>query len=172
MEKNLLIFQGLDWSIPQPSTALCSLTPAPTSFRPCSSSGRTTTESWQPHSVGVLRPRSGQKVKRRIRIKLPSLSNWAQFEPKLATVDVIQGAIIGRVAKANTFATPTTVVVRTYAVLATSGSTMFEFIVTCVEQPIYFRVCGSDGKRTAAGLIASANNVSGPATDVIGSADP
>ena len=121
---------------------------------------------------GVLRPRRGQKVKFRIRIKLPLLPNWAQFVPKLASVDVIRGAISGHVVNADTSTTSTTAVVWTSAVSATSGSAMFEFIVNCVEQPFKLHVCGSDGKRTAAGLIAGANNVSGPVMDILGSADP
>jgi hypothetical protein len=116
--------------------------------------------------------RRGAAVELVIRIELASRPNWAQFLPTLARVDVIAGEVTGPVADRDVFTTPASKVVRSYDTSTATGSVMLIYDVGAVDRALYFRVRGTDGARTAPGLLGAGVDPSGPALDVAGDADP
>ncbi|GAA4462809.1 PHP domain-containing protein [Phytohabitans houttuyneae] len=121
---------------------------------------------------GVMRVRRGTKVELTIDIDLANGPNWAQFVPVLARVDVIAGSVTGAVSDRDTFTAPDTKVVKSFEVNKATGKASFTYSFGRVDQPFYVRVRGTDGKRSAPGLLGAAVDPSGPAMDVIGDADP
>lgn len=124
---------------------------------------------------GVLTVRRGTRVELVVRIRKQSIPNWAQFVPQLAKVDAIVGRVTGPVADRDTFVAPETAVYRSWDVSTTKPGDWVELRLTTREigdQGIYVRLRGSDGKRTAVGLRGRTVDPSGPAIDVVGSADP
>jgi hypothetical protein len=121
---------------------------------------------------GMLHVRRGASVDLVINIDLANGPNWAQFVPLLARVDVIQGDVTGAVSDRDTLATPATKVVKSFEVGKSTGSVQFTYSLGQVSRPIYVRLRGSDGKRTAVGLRGADVDPVGPAMDVVGSADP
>jgi len=120
---------------------------------------------------GVMRVKRGTKVELTIDIDLASTPNWAQFVPVLARVDVIAGSVTGAVSDRDSFTAPNTKVVKSFEVDKGTGKVSFTYSFGRVDEPFYVRVRGTDGKRTAPGLMGAADPV-GPAMDVIGDADP
>jgi PHP domain len=121
---------------------------------------------------GVFRDRRGTAVELTIEIDLAHTPNWAQFVPTLARVDVIRGAVTGRVGDADTFETPATKVVKSFDVAAGTGKVSFTYSLGRIDEPFYVRVRGTDGKRTAPGYHGAAVDPVGPAIDQVGNADP
>jgi hypothetical protein len=119
-----------------------------------------------------MRVRRGTSVEVTIDIDLATLPNWSQFLPKLARVDVIAGQVTGPVADQDTFTAPTTRVVKSFEVGSATGRVSFTHSFGRVGEPFYFRVRGTDGKRSAPGLMGAAIDPTGPALDVAGDADP
>lgn len=120
----------------------------------------------------VLHVRRGAQVDLVMEISLANGPNWAQFVPKLARVDVIQGDVTGPVSDKDTFATPDTKVVKSFEVNKSTGSVRLTYSLGRVDKPVYVRLRGTDGNRSAVGLRGAAVDPAGPAMDVIGDADP
>ncbi|MER7787101.1 PHP domain-containing protein [Streptomyces sp. NPDC097640] len=120
----------------------------------------------------VLHVRRGAQVDLVMEISLANGPNWAQFVPKLARVDVIQGDVTGPVSDKDTFATPDTKVVKSFEVNKSTGSVRLTYSLGRVDKPVYVRLRGTDGNRSAVGLRGTAVDPAGPAMDVIGDADP
>ncbi|MGW4733495.1 PHP domain-containing protein [Streptomyces shenzhenensis] len=121
---------------------------------------------------GSLVVRRGSQVDLVIEISLANGPNWSQFVPQLARVDVIQGAVTGRVADKDAFGTPDTKVVKSFEVNKSTGSVRLTYSLGRVDQPLYVRLRGTDGNRSAVGLNGAAVDPVGPAMDVVGDADP
>ncbi|MFE7211110.1 PHP domain-containing protein [Streptomyces sp. NPDC001698] len=120
----------------------------------------------------VLHVRRGSQVDLVVEISLANGPNWAQFVPKLARVDVIQGDVTGRVSDKDAFITPDTKVVKSFEVDKSTGSVRLTYSLGPVDKPVYVRLRGTDGNRTAVGLRGASVDPAGPAMDVVGDADP
>lgn len=122
---------------------------------------------------GVLRVRRGEQVEVTIDIDLATGPNWSQFVPTLARVDVITGAVTGPVRDGDTFTAPRTRVAKSFEVSAkNNGRVSFSYNFGKVTEPFYLRIRGTDGNRTAPGLMGASVDPFGPAMDVVGDADP
>jgi hypothetical protein len=121
---------------------------------------------------GVLRVKRGTSVELTIDIDLANTPNWSQFVPVLARVDVIAGKVTGPVADHDQFTAPNTKVVKSFEVGKGTGKVSFSYSLGQVDEPFYVRVRGTDGKRTAPGLMGAAVDPYGPAMDVVAAADP
>jgi hypothetical protein len=121
---------------------------------------------------GVLQVRRGRQVDLVIDIALAGGPNWAQFVPALARVDVIQGDVTGAASDRDTFTTPNTKVVKSFEVNQSTGTVRLTYSLGKVDKPVYVRLRGTDGNRTAVGLGGAAVDPAGPAMDVVGDADP
>jgi hypothetical protein len=121
---------------------------------------------------GTLQARRGSDLELRIKIALPAEANWGQFVPQLKRVDVIMGDVTGPVSDRDAFTAPRTRVVKSFEVTAADNGREFVFQVPKVDGPKYFRIRGTDGNRSAPGLMGASVDPIGPAADVIGDADP
>ncbi|MFJ7999254.1 PHP domain-containing protein [Streptomyces sp. NPDC096310] len=121
---------------------------------------------------GALHVRRGTNVTLTVDIALAGAANWAQFVPKLARVDVIQGDVTGEVKDKDTFTAPTAKVVSSYDVDKSTGTVRLTYSLGRVDRPLYVRLRGTDGNRTAVGARGAAVDPAGPALDVVGDADP
>ncbi|WP_329335946.1 PHP domain-containing protein [Streptomyces sp. NBC_01352] len=121
---------------------------------------------------GALHVKKGAAVTFTVDIALAGGPNWAGFVPKLARVDVIQGDVTGPVSDKDTFTAPTAKVVRSYEVDKASGTVRLTYQLGRVDRPLYVRLRGSDGNRSAVGARGAAVDPAGPAIDVVGDADP
>ncbi|MEV5840831.1 PHP domain-containing protein [Streptomyces sp. NPDC051985] len=120
----------------------------------------------------VLHVKKGSQVDLVIEISLANGPNWAQFVPSLARVDVIQGDVTGAVADQDTFATPATKVVKSFDVNKSTGSVRLTYSLGRLDKPVYVRLRGTDGNRSAVGINGAAVDPAGPAIDVLADADP
>lgn len=121
---------------------------------------------------GALHVKKGTNVTLTVDVALADGPNWAGYLPKLARVDVIQGDVTGPVADKDTFTAPTAKVVRSYEVDESSGVVRLTYQLGRVDRPLYVRLRGSDGNRSAVGAMGAAVDPAGPAIDVVGDADP
>ncbi|MFI1566876.1 PHP domain-containing protein [Streptomyces sp. NPDC020490] len=121
---------------------------------------------------GMLQVRRGSEVDLVVEISLANGPNWAQFVPTLARVDVIQGDVTGPVSDKDTFTTPNTEVVKSFEVNKATGTVRLTYSLGPVDKPVYVRLRGTDGNRTAVGLGGASVDPAGPAMDVLGDADP
>ncbi|WP_369220888.1 PHP domain-containing protein [Streptomyces sp. R39] len=121
---------------------------------------------------GALQVRKGSQVDLVVEISLANGPNWAQFVPSLARVDVIQGDVTGAVSDKDTFATPATKVVKSFEVNKATGSVRLTYSLGRLDKPVYVRLRGTDGNRSAVGINGAAVDPAGPAIDVLGDADP
>ncbi|MFE3826549.1 PHP domain-containing protein [Streptomyces sp. NPDC059092] len=121
---------------------------------------------------GALHVRRGTQVTLTVDIALAGGANWAQFVPKLARVDVIQGDVTGEVKDKDTFTAPTAKVVSSYDVDKSTGTVRVSYSLGRVDRPLYVRLRGTDGNRSAVGARGAAVDPAGPALDVVGDADP
>ncbi|WP_458248439.1 PHP domain-containing protein [Streptomyces sp. MAI_2237] len=120
----------------------------------------------------TLHVRRGSNVDLIVEISLANGPNWAQFVPQLARVDVIQGDVTGPVSDKDAFSTPNTKVVKSFQVNTVTGSVRLTYSLGRVDKPVYVRLRGTDGNRSAVGLNGAAVDPAGPAMDVLGDADP
>lgn len=116
--------------------------------------------------------RKGTRVTLTADVTLAGGTNWAGFIPQLARVDVIQGDVTGPVADKDTFTAPTAKVTRSYDIGRTAGTVRVTYDLGRVDRPVYVRLRGSDGNRTAVGARGAEVDPAGPAIDVVGDADP
>ncbi|MDG9717792.1 PHP domain-containing protein [Streptomyces sp. DH24] len=121
---------------------------------------------------GALHVKKGSRVTLTADVALAGGPNWAGFLPSLARVDVIQGDVTGPVADQDTFTAPTARVVKSYEVNQTAGTVRLTYDLGRVDRPLYVRLRGTDGNRSAVGAMGAAVDPAGPALDVVGDADP
>ncbi|GAA2425859.1 PHP domain-containing protein [Streptomyces glaucus] len=121
---------------------------------------------------GALHVKKGTHVTLTADVALAGGPNWAGFVPKLARVDVIQGDVTGEVKDKDTFTAPTAKVVKSYEVDKSAGTVRLTYDLGRVDRPVYVRLRGTDGNRTAVGAMGAAVDPAGPALDVVGDADP
>ncbi len=121
---------------------------------------------------GALHVRRGSQVDLVVDISLANGPNWAGFVPSLARVDVIQGDVTGPVSDKDAFTTPDTKVVKSFEVNKSAGTVRLTYSLGKVDKPVYVRLRGTDGNRTAVGPMGAAVDPAGPALDVVGDADP
>ncbi|NUS10340.1 MAG: histidinol-phosphatase [Streptomyces sp.] len=121
---------------------------------------------------GALHVKKGTNVTLTIDVTLAGGPNWAGYVPRLARMDVIQGEVTGPVADKDTFTAPTAKVARSYEIDQSSGVVRRTYQLGRVDRPLYVRLRGSDGNRTAVGAMGDAVDPVGPAIDVVGDADP
>ncbi|MEI2778111.1 MAG: hypothetical protein V9G19_19530 [Tetrasphaera sp.] len=121
---------------------------------------------------GVITTHRGNQCELVVRIVPARSANWAQFEPKLKKVDVIQGRVTGPAEDRDTFRAPETTVVKSYDV---SGQSVVELrydLGVVGDTGFYVRLRGSDGNRSQVGYFGAATDPEGPAIDIVGDADP
>ncbi|MEU3850175.1 PHP domain-containing protein [Streptomyces sp. NPDC029554] len=121
---------------------------------------------------GALHVRKGTRVTLTVDVTPAGGPNWAGFVPELARVDVIRGEVTGPVADRDTFTAPTAKVVKAYDVSKATGPVRLTFDLGRVDKPVYLRLRGTDGNRSAVGALGAAVDPAGPALDVVGDADP
>ncbi|MFF2327875.1 MULTISPECIES: PHP domain-containing protein [unclassified Streptomyces] len=121
---------------------------------------------------GALQVKKGTRVTLTVDVALAGGPNWAGFQPTLARVDVIQGNVTGEVKDKDTFTTPGTKVVKSYEVNKNSGTVTLTYDLGRVDRPVYLRLRGTDGNRSAVGSMGASVDPAGPAIDVVGDADP
>jgi hypothetical protein len=123
---------------------------------------------------GVLTAKRGTPVTLSVTITPAPGPNWSQFQPKLAKVDVIRGAVTGPVPQdhRDDFTAPGTTVVKTYDVSGQTKRTELAYALGRLEDGFYLRLRGSDGNRLGVGLLGASVDPSGPVQDVVGDADP
>ncbi len=121
---------------------------------------------------GALHVAKGTKVTLTVDVALAGGPNWAGFRPTLARVDVIQGDVTGEAADKDTFTAPTARVVESYEVNESTGTVRLRYDLGRVDRPLYVRLRGTDGNRSAPGAMGAAVDPAGPALDVVGDADP
>ncbi|MFD7706575.1 PHP domain-containing protein [Streptomyces sp. NPDC059786] len=121
---------------------------------------------------GALHVKKGTKVTLTVTVALAGGPNWAGFVPDLARVDVIQGDVTGEVKDKDTFTAPTAKVVKSYEVNKSTGTVRLTYELGRADRPVYVRLRGTDGNRSAVGVNGKAVDPAGPAIDVVGDADP
>jgi hypothetical protein len=123
---------------------------------------------------GVLTAKRGTPVTLSVTITPAPGPNWSQFQPKLAKVDVIRGAVTGPVPQdhRDDFTAPGTTVVKTYDVSGQTKRIELTYALGRLEDGFYLRLRGSDGNRLGVGLHGASVDPSGPVQDVVGDADP
>ncbi len=121
---------------------------------------------------GALHVRKGTRVTLTADVALASGPNWAGFTPRLARVDVVRGDVTGPVVDKDTFTAPTAKVARSYDIGKSAGTVRVTFDLGRVDRPLYVRLRGTDGNRTAVGAMGADVDPAGPALDVVGDADP
>ncbi|XVX21444.1 PHP domain-containing protein [Actinomycetota bacterium] len=120
---------------------------------------------------GVATGKRGASAEIRIRIVPAQHSNWAQFVPQLARLDLIKGMVTGPVTDKDVFHTPDTRVEKTWDV---RGRDVIEIVYNLgriEDRGFFVRLRGSDGNRNQAGYYPK-QDPNGPAMDVEGDADP
>ncbi|MCZ9340307.1 histidinol-phosphatase, partial [Streptomyces sp. TRM76130] len=120
----------------------------------------------------ALQVKKGTRVTLTVDVALAGGPNWAGFQPTLARVDVIQGDVTGEVRDKDTFTAPSAKVVKSYEVNKNAGTVTLTYDLGRVDRPVYLRLRGTDGNRSAVGAMGAAVDPNGPAIDVIGDADP
>ncbi len=121
---------------------------------------------------GTLQIGNRDTVELTVKIRLADGPNFAQFQPKLNRVDLIVGDILGQPSDRDSFSTPNTKVVRSWDTSKSTGTVTLTYSFAKLDRPIYFRLRGTDGNRSAPGYHGAAVDPAGPAIDVVGDADP
>jgi hypothetical protein len=120
---------------------------------------------------GTLEVRAGTEVELTVAIDLADRVNYAGLLPKLARVDVIAGKVTGPAEDPDTLYAPDTRVVESWDVSGETGSVELVHTFT-VEEGMYVRVRGTDGKRRQPGYLGADVDPAGPAIDVLGKVNP
>jgi len=89
-----------------------------------------------------------------------------------SSVAVIQGDVTGPVGDRDTFRAPGTRVVKSFGVGRSQGHVELRYSLGPLERPVYVRVRGTDGNRSAPGFHGVSVDPAGPAMDVHADADP
>ena len=121
---------------------------------------------------GKLNIRNNDRVEVVVTITLADGPNFAQFLPKLNRVDLIVGDVVGEPTDRDSFVAPNTKVVTSWDTSTATGTITLKYDLGKVDAPVYVRLRGTDGNRSAVGYNGAAVDASGPAIDVVGDADP
>ncbi|MBA8930712.1 hypothetical protein BC739_007959 [Kutzneria viridogrisea] len=119
-----------------------------------------------------LRVRRGRHVSLEVTITPASRRNPRGDLPRLATVDVIRGAVTGPVADRDSWRAPNTRVVEHIDVSHRRGTFTLRIPLGRVDAPFYVRLRGSDGNRTGVGPLGAAIDPCGPQRHGPGQGDP
>jgi len=120
---------------------------------------------------GTLDVKAGTEVELVVAIDLADRVNYAGLLPRLARVDVIAGKVTGPAEDPDTLYAPETKVVESWDVTGESGTVELVHAFT-VEEGVYVRVRGTDGKRSQPGYLGAEVDPAGPAIDVLGAVNP
>ncbi|MFI8889754.1 PHP domain-containing protein [Streptomyces paradoxus] len=121
---------------------------------------------------GRLRVRKGEKLTLNVTVTTASRPNPQRILPELAHVDVIRGAVRGKVADRDTWKAPDTRVVRTQDVSGRTGTYTLRIPLTAGEESFYVRLRGSDGNRNGTGYLGASVDPRGPVPHAPGDGDP
>lgn len=121
---------------------------------------------------GALQVKRGTRVTLTVDVTTAGGPNWAGFRPTLARVDVVQGDVTGEVKDKDSFTAPSARVVKSYEVNKATGTVRLTYDLGRVDRPVYLRLRGTDGNRSAVGPMGASVDPAGPAIDVVGDADP
>lgn len=114
---------------------------------------------------GTLRPRRGQAIEMIVTISTQGRPNPAGLLPELSRVDVIRGAVTGRVDDVDSFTAPDTRVTEQIDTSERRGTYSLVLALGEVEHPMYLRLRGTDARRTQTGLLGHSVDPCGPARD-------
>ncbi|SSC24494.1 Polymerase/histidinol phosphatase [Klenkia terrae] len=122
---------------------------------------------------GTTMVNGGNDVELQVDVQLARRPNQHGDVPRLRKVDVVVGSITGAAGDQDSFLAPDTTVTASYEVPANaSGTFTIRHRFGRRRRPFYVRLRGSDGNRTAPGLLGAAVDPAGPAVDALGNADP
>ncbi|MCX4885106.1 PHP domain-containing protein [Streptomyces sp. NBC_00847] len=121
---------------------------------------------------GRLRVRRGEKITLYVTVTTASRPNPQGILPELAHVDVIRGAVRGRVTDRDTWKAPDTKVVQTKDVAGRKGTYTLRIPLTAGDESFYVRLRGSDGNRHGAGYLGASTDPNGPIPHEPGNGDP
>ncbi|WP_433003959.1 PHP domain-containing protein [Kribbella sp. CA-294648] len=119
---------------------------------------------------GRVNARRGSSVRVSAEIELAEGGNYAQLHPRLGRVDLIMGKVTGP-ADPDTMTAPDTRVIKSWDITQTTGTLTLSHTVD-IDGPCYFRLRGTDGKRTAPGPFGAHVDPHGPVIDTLANADP
>lgn len=100
---------------------------------------------------GRLSVRRGDDVTVTISVDLAGRPNANEDVPRLARLDLIRGAVTGPAKDPDTFTAPDVRVVESFTPNGRARVAEFHYKFRDVREPFYFRLRGTDGKRSAAG---------------------
>ncbi|WP_159775094.1 PHP domain-containing protein [Streptomyces sp. HM190] len=121
---------------------------------------------------GRLRARRGERLTLTVTVTTASRPNPQGILPELAHVDVIRGAVRGRVADRDSWRAPDTRVVHTEDVGGRKGTYTLRVPITVGDEPFYLRLRGSDGNRSGPGYLGASVDPHGPIPHAPGDGDP
>ncbi|BEP13801.1 PHP domain-containing protein [Acidothermaceae bacterium B102] len=121
---------------------------------------------------GKLAVKHNDSVQVVVTITLQDGPNFAQFQPVLNRVDLIAGDIVGEPTDRDSFVAPNTKVVKSWDTSGATGTITLTYDLGKVDKPMYVRLRGTDGNRSAPGYLGADIDPTGPAIDVVGDADP
>ncbi|ONI87726.1 histidinol-phosphatase [Saccharothrix sp. ALI-22-I] len=136
---------------------------------------RLTKQNGTGHGVtlgGRLRVRRGERLVLTITVTTTSRPNDHGELPRLAHLDVIRGAVRGPATDRDQWRAPDTRVTHTTDVSDRTGTFVLRIPITDVEESLYLRVRGSDGKRNGPGLLGATIDPHGPIPHEPGNGDP
>jgi hypothetical protein len=121
---------------------------------------------------GRLRARRGQRLTLTVTGTGASRPNYHGDIPRLAHLDVIRGAVRGRVRDQDSWRAPDTRVAHTVDVSRRTGTYTLRIPLGPVRESGYVRLRGSDGRRHGPGLLGHAIDPHGPRPHPPGDGDP
>lgn len=98
--------------------------------------------------------------------------NWAQFVPRLARVDVVQGVVTGPSDIPDAQCAPLTRTVESFEVGRPPCPLRLSYRLGPVDEPLYVRLRGTDGNRCGPGSRGPQTDPAGPVMDVFADTDP
>ncbi|HEX6359362.1 PHP domain-containing protein [Actinophytocola sp.] len=121
---------------------------------------------------GRLRVRRGERLTLTVTVTTSTRRNPYGDLPKLAHLDVIRGAVRRPAPDRDEWRAPDTRVVRTSDVSGRTGTYTLRIPLGCVEESMYVRLRGSDGRRNGPGLLGATIDPHGPTSHEPGNGDP
>jgi hypothetical protein len=121
---------------------------------------------------GRLRVRRGERLTLTVTVTAASRRNPHGELPRLAHLDVIRGAVRGPARDRDEWRAPDTRVVHTSDLSARKGTYPLRIPLDHVEESMYLRLRGSDGRRNGPGLLGAATDPHGPIRHEPGNGDP
>ncbi|MEU9332593.1 PHP domain-containing protein [Streptomyces sp. NPDC048290] len=121
---------------------------------------------------GRLRVRKGERLTLEVTVTSASRPNPHGVLPELAHVDVVRGAVRGRVADRDSWRAPDTRVAVTEDVAGRKGTYTLRIPLAAGDESFYVRLRGSDGNRHGAGFLGASVDPHGPVPHPPGDGDP